>query len=506
VTDTWTVFFAFFVALIALAGMLRFVPRAPRSRVRRAVILLGLYGVCTAAEFASHWLHSRPLSEVLHASAELFQVLLAINLGALLLFDVLLRAVRLPVPDILYDVLLGAGYLIAVAWVMRHAGVNLAGVVATSAVATAVIGLSLQATLGNVVGGLSLQLDDSIHPGDWIELENKTQGLIKEIHWRHTVVETRDWDTLIVPNAQLVGQTIKVLGRRTGQPVQHRMWVYFNVDFRFAPSDVMRIVDDALSGAPIDGVAAEPKPHCICYDFARDGRDSLAYYAVRYWLTDLARDDPTSSRVRERIYAALRRSEVPLAIPATAVFLSKDDPERAERKKAKIVGSKVAALEAVDLFSELSAEEKTQLASSARLSPFSRSEVITRQGAQAHWLYVLIKGRASVRLAADGSEREVATLEAPSFFGEMALMTGQPREATVIAETDVECLRVDRHDFEGILKKRPEMATEISRILAERRVGLLAARDGLDEAARSVRITSETKRILGAIREFFALE
>src|SRR6185295_20316637 len=100
----------------------------------------------------------------------------------------------------------------------------------------------------------------------------------------------------------------------------------------------------------------------------------------------------------------------------------------------------------------------------------------------------------------------VAEIESPSFFGEMALMTGQPREATVIAQTDVECLRVDRYDFEGILKKRPEMATVISHILAERRVGLLAARDGLYEAAKSRRITSETTRILGAIRDFFGLE
>jgi CRP-like cAMP-binding protein len=320
------------------------------------------------------------------------------------------------------------------------------------------------------------------------------------------VIETREWDTLIVPNSQLVGQTIKVLGRRTGQAVQHRMWVYFNVDFRFAPSEVIRIVDDALSGAPIEGVAVEPKAHCICFDFARDGRDSFGYYAARYWLTDLARDDPTSSRVRERIHAALRRAEVPLAIPASAIFLSMDDPERMARKKAQIIESKLAALAAVDLFAQLSDEEKTQLASSALLSPFSRGEAITRQGAQAHWLYVLVRGRAAVRVSADGEERQVAVLQAPSFFGEMALMTGQPREATVIAETDVECLRVDRHDFEGILKKRPEMASAISRILAERRVGLLAARDGLDEAAKSVRITSETTRILGAIREFFALE
>src|SRR6185436_19154950 len=135
--------------------MLRLVPSAPRKRVRRSVFLLGLYGLCTAAEFASRAVHSLSLTGALTVAAELCQVLLGINLAALLLFDLLLRAVRVPVPDILHDVIVGAGYLVAVAWVMRHAGVNLAGVVATSAVATAVIGLSLQATLGNVVGGVT---------------------------------------------------------------------------------------------------------------------------------------------------------------------------------------------------------------------------------------------------------------------------------------------------------------------------------------------------------------
>ena len=59
---------------------------------------------------------------------------------------------------------------------MHRAGVNLTSIIATSAVVTAVIGLSLQATLGNIVGGLALQVDDSIQEGDWIEFENKQQG------------------------------------------------------------------------------------------------------------------------------------------------------------------------------------------------------------------------------------------------------------------------------------------------------------------------------------------
>jgi small-conductance mechanosensitive channel/CRP-like cAMP-binding protein len=493
--------------VVVVAGFLRLVPLAPRRRLRRSAILLGFYAATMVASLALHWTDAPVLSAGLAFAWELLQLLLAINLLAIAIFDLLLRAVRVDYPDILHDVVVGAAYVVALGYLMHRVGVNVTSIVATSAVVTAVIGLSLQATLGNVVGGISLQLDDSINEGDWVELDNKTQGQVKKIRWRHTVIETRDWDTLIVPNGQLMTQQIKVLGKRDGAPLQHRMWVYFNVDFRFSPAEVMRAVNDALQAAPLAGAASEPKPHCICYDLAKDSRDSYCYYAVRYWLTDIARDDPTSSIVRERIYAALKRAQIPLAIPAKTIFVSQDDSEHRDRKRTRELESRTSALAAIDLFANLSEDEQRILASSARLAPFSPKEVITRQGATAHWLYVLLKGTAAVRVSTgEGEDRQVAVLEAPNFFGEMALMTGQPREATVVAECDVECLRVDRKDLEGIIKQRPEIATEISEVLAKRRVELLAVREGLDSEAQSQRLRSEHRRILHAIRDFFALQ
>jgi small-conductance mechanosensitive channel/CRP-like cAMP-binding protein len=495
------------LVVVAFAGLLRLLPLAPRRRLRRSVILLGFYAATLLVELGLRFANAPLLSTGLEVAAELLQLLLMINLLAIAVFDLLLRACRVAYPDILHDVAVGAAYFVAVGFLMHRVGVNVTGIAATSAVVTAVIGLSLQATLGNVVGGISLQLDDSISEGDWLELENKTQGQVKKIRWRHTVIETRDWDTLIVPNGQLMTQVIKVLGKRQGKPLQHRMWVYFNVDFRFAPADVMRAVNGALEGAPIQGVASDPKPHCICYDLARDNKDSFCYYAVRYWLLDLALDDPTSSLVRERIYAALKRAQVPLAIPAKTIFVSQDDEEHRDRKRAREQEQRREALAAIDLFATLAEDERRVLAASAQIAPFSAREVITRQGAKAHWLYVLLKGIVQVRVAtSDGDDRQVAVLEAPDFFGEMALMTGQPREATVIADSDVECLRVDRKDLEGIIKQRPEIASEISSVLAKRRVELAAVREGLDSSAQSQRLSSEHNRILRAIRSFFALD
>jgi CRP-like cAMP-binding protein len=321
------------------------------------------------------------------------------------------------------------------------------------------------------------------------------------------LIETRDWDTLIVPNNQLVAQTIKILGRREGRAVQHRMWVYFNVDHRYAPREVIRAVNTALQAAPLSGVAAEPKAHAICYDFAHDGRDSFAYYAVRYWLTDLANDDPTSSAVRERIYAALKRAQIPLALPGTAVFLSSDDSERSERKRRRALDANRTALRGVALFSHLSEDELARLAETARPAPFAAGEVITRQGDEGRDLYVLTSGEVDVLVnGGDGDERRVTTLVAPAFFGEMALATGATREATVIAKTAVDCLLVDKDDLRGLVAARPELGREVSLVLAERRVDLEAARDGLDQASKNRRIESESNRILASLKAFFGLE
>jgi CRP-like cAMP-binding protein/small-conductance mechanosensitive channel len=496
------------VAIIVVAGIFRAAPGAPRRRLRRCVLLFAFYAAAIALQALFAFI-GPPLAgtaALLGYAAQALEVLLIINLVAIALFDLLLHLARWDYPDIVHELAVGAAYLVAGGWLLHRAGVNLSSIVATSAVVTAVIGLSLQATLGNVVGGLALQLDDSIREGDWIELENKMQGRVRQIRWRHSVIETRDWDTLIVPNSQLLAQTIKVLGKRNGEKSAHRMWVHFSVDFRFPPGQVISIVNEALQAAPIPNVAAEPKAHCILFDLAKEHRDSFAYYAVRYHLTDLAADDPTSSLVRERVYAALRRAQMPLALPAATIFISQDDPEHAERKRNREQAFRLAALQSVDLFSDLSDEERGKLAESVRVAPFSAGEIITRQGSTAHWLYILTKGTAEVRLCgAAGDEKKVAELKAPSFFGEMALMTGAPREATVVAITEVECLRVDKDDFRQVMARRPEIAKTMSTILAQRRVELVAVRDNLDAEAKKRTMVAEGSKILESIREFFGL-
>jgi len=493
------------IAIIAVAALINAFAPTRRHTIRRLVLLFGLYLGSHAFALGFDALHLGGWSDGAHAIGAILKAVIVVGIIGAVTFDLILPAAKVEVVSITRDVVVGVSYIVATVVAMRGVGMNLSSVIATSAVVSGILALSLQTTLGNILGGFALQFDGSIHVGDWILLENGRSGKVKQINWRHTVVETRDWDTIVVPNATLLSSLFTILGKRETFPVQHRMWVYFNVDFRFSPQKVISVVNEALQAAPIERIAQAPAPHAICYDFANTGRDSFAYYAVRYWLTDLAVDDPTSSVVRTRIHAALKRAGIPLARPSQTMFMIRDDESEEERRAARHLSQRRTAIQGMSLFAGLTDEEQTFIAGHLLYAPFTASETITREGAVAHWLYILREGKARICVNVDGAQKTISELEAPDFFGEMGMMTGEPRSASVVAVTDVDCYRLDKAGFQQIITERPEIAAQISETLAARRVDLIATRDGLDAEAKKARQITEQQRILERVQSFFGL-
>src|SRR5437016_7205554 len=197
---------------------------------------------------------------------------------------------------------------------------------------------------------------------------------------------------------------------------------------------------------------------------------------------------------------------MPLSITAHALFVTEEAQSRVKRKRAEEMEDRAAALEEVELFRTLTDEERRSLATRLRIAPFVRGEAMTLQGAEAHWLYLITRGDAEVRISLDGNLSEhVATLHQGDFFGEMGMMTGEPRSATVIALSDVECYRVDKEAFHDIMRSRPEIAEDISEVLARRRVELDAVREDLNEEAKRARLRQHQGDLLHRIRQFFSL-
>jgi small-conductance mechanosensitive channel/CRP-like cAMP-binding protein len=487
-------------AIVAVALLARLRVVHEERLLRAPLVLFGLHLAAVAGAAFWQWVGSDAHRDV-NLLARIFGAICLIQLAAVAIFVVLLPRVGFEASRIMRDVMTAAASIVAVFSIASRAGLNLSGLIATSAVLTAVIGFGLKDTLGNVIGGLSLQTDKSIMIGDWIKVGDVV-GKVVDVRWRYTAVETRNWETLIVPNSVLTTEKVMVLGRRRGEPIQLRRWIWFNVDFRTSPADVVRVTVDALTQAPIPFVAADPPPHCVLMDL----HESYARYAVRYWLTELAFDDGTDSVVRTRIYFALKRAGIGFSIPAHAVFLTEESAQRKEQKERHELERRAEALEHVDLFRPLTAEDRQRLAGSLYYAPFVTGEVLTRQGAEGHWLYLILGGEVSVHVQSDeGLEKEVARLGPGDFFGEMSLMTGAARSATVVALTPVECYRLDKDAFQQIIRDSPAIAEPVAEILARRRTGLMAARENLDQEAQRRHFAAAKLDLLGRIRDFFGL-
>jgi small-conductance mechanosensitive channel/CRP-like cAMP-binding protein len=475
-------------------------PRIERYHMRAATTLVVGHLIALVVGVAqSYFGYEHELAEVFSLS---FELLAVVTLGTTAAFRLLLPRVGFVLPRILVDLVTFAGSLLVFVIVGRRAGFSVAGLITTSAVLTAVIGFSLQDTLGNVMGGLSVQLDKSIAVGDWITMvgTNQPVGRVTEIRWRYTAIETRNWETVIIQNGVHVKSQVMILGKRQGEPQLWRRNIEFFVDFRTPPSEVIDAVQAALRADQVPNTAKHPPPHVIFMGV----RDSFAQYMIRYWLVDLASDDGTDSAVRVRMWFALRRANIPLSIPASSIFLTHETPEREDRKESREQARRIAALSSVDLFRTLDDELQRDLAAHLVYAPFARGEAVTREGDKDDGLYMIVSGEATVRIGSGAEAKDVARLVAGNFFGEMSLMTGEARTASVVAATDLVCYRVDKPAFQRVVNERPAVADRIAEILVMRRTALTSAREERDEVRRN-RVETAKQDLLGKIRSFFKL-
>ncbi|MBL8515256.1 MAG: mechanosensitive ion channel [Betaproteobacteria bacterium] len=399
-------------------------------------------------------------------------------------------------PRIVEDLTVTGVFLAWMVMWLRMSGVDFTSIVATSAVITAVIAFSMQETLGNILGGVALQLDHSIRIGDWVKIDDLS-GRVVEIRWRFTAIETRNRETVVVPNSFLMKNRFTVIGSRADREPRWRRWVWFNVSTDLGVGRVTEVLERAVRDATIPHVATDPPPTAVLMEALPNG----ARFALRYWLTDPLHDDPTDGAVRAHALAALRRAGIGLIMPLEERMLIKENAEFHAEREAREQARRVGVLCNVDLFKSLSATETAELARHLTHAPFVKGDVITRQGAVAHWLYLVVTGDCEVVVdKPDGERKHVARLSDGSIFGEMGMMTGEPRRATVIAATDVECYRLDKEGFRAVLEVRPDLAQEVSRVLVDRNLALVKS-GGADPGNRQ----NAQVGLINKIRAFFDL-
>jgi small-conductance mechanosensitive channel/CRP-like cAMP-binding protein len=398
------------------------------------------------------------------------------------------------VPKLLIDiarlflVLVGTCFVVAGVW-----DVQLGGLLTAVGVSSIVLGLALQNTLDNVMAGIAVLIERPFEVGDWIQV-GSTMGQVMEMNWRSVRVRTRARDLVVVPNSVIGKETLLNYSRPTRAHAETH-----NLGFSYddPPNKVKRVLlQVALTTR---GVLGEPAPVVRTTGYGAYAIE----YQVKYFLDEFDRVQEINDEFMTKVWYASKRNGLSIPFPTQTSYeyhLTAPPPR-------PTAGKAIDALQRIPVFVPLGPEDLEALSNCATREDYGRGEPIVHQGDPGEAMYVILEGTAVVSVRDDGGgEREVARLRRGEFFGEMALLTGEPRNAKVAAADDLAVLVIHKQALQGMLERRPALAQEMAEIVESRRQGLRAVQE-LRSAPpeQQQRVHSAAGELLTRIRKFFGL-
>jgi small-conductance mechanosensitive channel/CRP-like cAMP-binding protein len=448
-----------FVSLIVLIGLL---PRERRRLALQPALFLLLAGVVLFLEEAvpDSLAKSLPAMAVLFLYASISRSVFLMVVGALH------RAFQITFPKIFLDVVMGLVYLAIGYAALIIAEAKPENIVAGSAVISVVLGLALQSTLGNAFAGLAIQLQQPFEIGDWIQFDDKREhiGKVRESNWRATTVVTLDEVEIVIPNNKLAELPLTNFNRPERWA---RRSIYFVCPYSVPPREVQRIVLEAIAGS--FGVLETPAPSIVTNTFNERGIE----YWLRFFTLELDRRDGVDGGVRDRIWYALDRHGITMPVAVHDVTWQQKTSETEQALADREIGRRETVLRSVPLFRDLPGDAMLRLAGASRIERYMAGETIIRQGDEGSELFVVVSGEAAVSARGAGDQdAHLQTLGPGAFFGEMSLLAGDRRAATVRAAGDCELVVIGKPAMAAVFQHQPEFIQEIIKIVAARQAEL----------------------------------
>jgi small-conductance mechanosensitive channel len=469
------------VATAAALGVMSVtINRLVRRKLRLSVVLLAAFIVSELVLiFYGSRLHASPDTFAqIGAFARLAVAAAIINAAITLLINPL-REDRVPerFPAILQDAIVIGLVLLASTFLSQQ-------LLTTSAVSAVVLGFALQDTLGNAFAGLAIQSEKPFKVGHWVKVSDY-EGRVTEVTWRATKLRSKDGNLVVLPN-NVVSKEPIINFSEPASPV--RLVVDVGASYQAAPNQVKAAMLEAMRHC--SRVLEAPAPEALLLDFDA----SSITYRARFWVEDYGADEVSRDEVRTAIYYAFQRHGIEIPWPIQVEYQrewKEIDREAVDQEEAR-------ALESIDLFAGLTPELRLEVARGAPRLVFGSGETIVRQGEPGASMFVVMSGTVSVVIAP--SRTEVARIAAGGYFGEMSLLTGDPRTATVLAVGDVEVIELGADLFRRLATIEPEAIERIAMAAATRRVGLDQAR-----AAAVGTLAPEADTLLSRMKKFLRL-
>jgi small-conductance mechanosensitive channel len=365
-------------------------------------------------------------------------------------------------PSLVRDLFSLVLYVTAVAFILKlhFAALSFGALLSGSALLGIILGLALQDTLGNLFSGVSLHADKPFQVGDVITVGRWT-GVVESITWRAVKIKTFQNHFVLVSNSTIAKENIEVCPRDNA----NARIVFFNAVYTDSPVRVINAVREAVREC--DNVLRYMTPVVRVRGLGDNGVD----YEVKYWLSDYARHNDTDALVRQRIWYAFRRAGLSFAYPTRTLYLQRPAAQDGDGGTRAGLAERLSA---VDIFAPLSSEELAALARNSKGRVFAPGETIIRAGDEGSSMFVVHRGSVDVCVDVNGQSRTVKRLQEGEFFGEMALLTGEPRAANVLAADETEVLEIGHEDMRQLFESNPDLVEALSHTVNERRVGLAA--------------------------------
>jgi CRP-like cAMP-binding protein len=267
-----------------------------------------------------------------------------------------------------------------------------------------------------------------------------------------------------------------------------RLEIEVGASYLVPPNQVKAAIMEALRHS--SRVLAAPAPDVILFAFDA----SAITYKARFWIDDYQADEASRDEVRTAIYYSFQRHGIDIPWPIQVQY-EKDWKEPDINQK---VEEEERLLASVDLFATLPPELRNQVARSAPMAVYGSGETIVREGEEGQSMFVVVSGSVSVVL--EPSREEVARIQRGGYFGEMSLLTGEPRSATVMAVGDVVVVEIGADLFRRLAMVHPEAIEKIGMAAMVRRAGLEQMRIATAET-----VTVETTTLMTRMKKFLRL-
>ena len=363
------------------------------------------------------------------------------------------------IPHFLREVVGGIIFLIVLLLVLSygyHAEAQLKGLLAGSGLVAIIVGFAGQNLFAGIIGGISIQINRPYKVGDWLQVGERFAE-VKEINWRSTRLCTNDDIYLDIPNNEMVSHQIVNLHYPTEI---HAIRIRVGVEYKNPPNRVKDALARAAQSAK--NVVPDPPVKVFLVEFA----DYAVIYEIKFYMGNHSRINETNDSVRTNVWYELKRQGITIPFPIRTL--------QVERKPAVSMQEEYqearAVLRSEPLFECLSDEQIESLVQQSHVSHFGRGERVIREGAEGDSMFVLLRGAAEVSISKNGASIPVATLKAPDCFGEMSLLTGEHRTATVRAQTDCQVMEIGKPVMAELLRASPDCLERLSELLAKRKM------------------------------------